>query len=199
MGVCAAGVLASAVSGGVLAGSADYFEMPRGWDLATAHTDIEHVGPCNSSGPYIPPASVLDLCDGLLACTATNYVPVQPGSGVKCAWLKTAGEHDELVSFVHRWRCNAALNATTVTSPGNHLYKYCPNVGDAYYDVLATVSSAAGSNGVSYAQCMAMCSNDTRCAACQTDGRSCTLMTTHTATVCGNTPPGCDAWFKVFD
>ena len=124
-------------------------------------------------------------------------VPVQPGVDTKCAWLKTNALNDNMAAFVHRTRCNAALNATTVAAPGNKtFYKYCPHVGDAYYDVIKTFGNATSL--MSYAQCIALCDAEPACAACQTDGHACTLMTVRTLPTCGDTPPGCDAWFRIF-
>ena len=156
------------------------------------------VGPCNNSAPYVPPDQVLSLCDGMPACTATNYVPVQPGSNARCAWLKTNGANDRIAAFVHRRRCNGALNATVVASPGNRSrYKFCASVGDAFYDVVRVVP--ANGTLVPYARCMAMCDGEPRCAACQTDGATgCTLLTVHTSAECGESTPGCSAWFRVF-
>ena len=175
----------------------DYFALPLGWDLRGT-VDLGHIGPCNAS-QYVPPPQVLSLCDESLACLATNYVPVQPGvtgSDTRCAWLKSMGVDGATAAFVHHRRCNGTLNATTVLSPSGGSYKFCPTVGDAFYDVIATV---AASTPTTYAECMGYCDANPNCAACQTDGHNCTLLSVHSSPTCGNTSPGCDAWFKIFN
>jgi hypothetical protein len=170
----------------------NYFALPTGWDLSVGNRDIENMGPCNATRPaYVPPQQILADCDADLSCLSTNYVPKQPGVGTNCSWLKTAGQNDAVKAFVHRTRCNKSLNATLVQSPNERSYKHCPTVGDAFYDRIGAV------NASTYAGCMAACDANADCAAAQTDGHSCTLLTTHTSTMCGDTPPGCDAWFKV--
>ena len=64
---------------------------------------------------------------------------------------------------------------------------------DAFYDVLNVVPA----NITSYAACRDLCDANANCSACQTDGHSCTLMTTHASSTCGTTPPGCSAWFRI--
>ena len=123
-------------------------------------------------------------------------MPVQPGApGGKCSWLKTANPNDMVAAFVHRTRCNSKLTATVVESPKKKNYKFCKDVGDAYYTVLPATAPA---NASSWAGCKAACDAEPDCAACQTDGQACKLLTTYTSGVCGATPPGCDAWFKIF-
>ena len=180
------------------AGVGDYFALPLGWDLRSS-LDLEHLGPCNGSA-YVPPPQILSLCDDSLACLATNNVPVQPGTAgtdKRCAWLKSVAVSNQVAAFVHHRRCSSTLNATTVFSPGSHFsYKFCPQVGDAFYDVITTVADSKPS---SYAQCMGYCDANPNCSACQTDGHNCTLLTVHSSPTCGTTPPGCDAWFKIFN
>ena len=144
---------------------------------------------------------MLGICDNNPFCLATNFVPIQPGATTadkRCAWLKTAADNNAIAAFVHRRRCNRSLNATMVHSNASHAYKFCPKVGDAFYNVIGTI--AGGVNGTSYAVCQNLCTADPDCAACQTDGHNCTLMTVFTSPTCGPTSkPGCDAWFKIFD
>ena len=121
------------------------------------------------------------------------------GRSFGAAWLKTGAMNDNVAAFVHRTRCNSKLTATTVMSPGNKPYKYCKNVGDAFYSVLST----APGNVTSWAACKAACDANPDCAACQTDGLHCKLLETYTKDSCGDPvgtdpPAGCDAWFKVF-
>ena len=179
----------------------DYFQLPLGWDIASGNDDLQSIGPCNSSKqPYSPPHAVLDICDSNPYCLATNFVPVQAGVTTpdkRCAWLKTAAENNNIAAFVHRRRCNRSLNATLVHSNASS-YKFCPTVGDAFYDVMGTI--AGGINGTSYAVCQNLCTAEPDCAACQTDGHNCTLLTVHGANSCGPlSKPGCDAWFKMFN
>ena len=111
------------------ASQADYFKLRLGWDLSVGNADLgQPYGPCNKNGTYIPPSAMLDICDNTMACMSTNYVPAQPEEGSKCAWIKTAGEGVTQAAFVHRTRCNRRLNATLVTSPQGHAYKFCENV-----------------------------------------------------------------------
>ena len=76
--VLAARILAAQASGDLFTAALLYAQV----------ADLEHVGPCNNSAPYVPPPAVMALCDGNLACLATNYVPHQPpGDTQQCAWL----------------------------------------------------------------------------------------------------------------
>ena len=166
----------------------DYAKLPLGWQLS-GMSDIAEVGPCNASQPYVPPPAILDLCTSPLykySCLSTNYIPVQPVVNKKCAWLKTGTANDKVVSFVHRTRCTASLNGTIVASTDGTAFKFCPAVGDAFFDVMQTVTG----NMTSYDQCTGLCDADPGCAAVQTDGQACTLLATHAK-------GGWDSWFRL--
>ena len=182
LALLAATALASTAS----ASTSNFSKLPLGFDL-TKSFNLEHVGPCNASQPYVPPSGVLALCDSLAGCVSTNYIPVQPGTTDKCAWLKTAGGGaSPVVSFVHTTRCTATLTGITNTTASGHRFKYCPKVGDAFYDVLNTIKG----NLTSYDECTGYCEASSSCAACVTDGHDCTLLATHSK-------GGYDSWFRL--
>ena len=124
-------------------------------------------------------------------CVSTNYIPDQPPHAGKCAWLKTATETITVVSWVHTSRCTSTLNGTIVQSgnatagPGAR-YKYCAEVGDAFYTVIDVIKR----NLTTYDQCKADCDANAGCSACTSDGHECTLLTTFST-------GGYDAWFRL--
>lgn len=173
------------------AAPSDYAQLPAGFQISSM-SDIAELGPCNASnGTYTPPGQVLNLCaagDYSRECISTNYIPSQPGkpAGTKCAWVKSARSNDRVVSFIHRVRCTTLLNGSTITSADGTLFKFCPKVGDAFFDVVNTVSA----NLTSWSQCTSLCDAEPSCAAVQTDGQACTLLATHAK-------GGYDSWFRL--
>ena len=176
-------------------GAADnYVRYSTGWSINPTGTRNLNFS-CAAVLPQ--PSVVLSHCDTNPLCLAVNAVPVQPdrsaGINASCVFYKALNESHLITQvFLHRTRCNAQLNATTVTSPNNQTYKFCPHVGDASFTHLEIIWGVT-----SWEQCMQQCDADARCSACQTDGASCETFTTYTSAVCGTTAPGCSAWFKL--
>ena len=170
----------------------DYVRYNTGWDL-NVHTNLQDVEAFSNCTLYPPEmATVLVNCDEDMNCTMISRIPGTkqvPATNKTCTSYKTLGQlKNNNQVFLHKTRCNENLNGTIVTSMNNKTYKMCEHVGDAYF-----LHLEAKWGGVwTWKQCTEMCDVDPNCAACQTDGASCTTFTTFTDHV-----NGLSAWFKL--
>jgi len=184
--------LATTFIGTADAAPSDFSRLATGWDLMKS-SDLSNNCSNATGSPQLINSS-LAMCDSNLSCNAVNYVPFQPGSNTHCTYRKSYQITSMMVSFIHKTRCNANLNGTR-QQIGTSFYKYCKNVGDAFFQPLMTFYN--NQSIFSWDNCTNECDKNLECSACQTDGHSCTILTTFTSDYCGQSKPGCSAWFKL--